>query len=84
MLCRVYKKLDGSVAILRPNEKMRLPGESDATFMNRIATQDAPKSNLQGLPFADIDPSVLPHRKDRKDWDVDLVRKVVDVKVKAK
>ena len=82
MLCRVYKKLDGSVAVLRPNEKMRRVGESDADFLNRIAAKDAPNSGLENLPFIDIAPTALPPRKDRKEWDVDIDKK--EVKVKAK
>lgn len=80
MIRRVYKQADGSVRVLIPNERLRLPGETDTAFMDRIAAQDASKSGLDGLPYEDIDHMDLPPRKDRNDW----VMEGRQVKVKAK
>ena len=82
MLCRVYQKPDGSVVVLHPVPKMRLPDEPEADFLARIAARDAPKTGLHTLPYCDMETSQLPARKDRKQWDVDVVKK--EVKVKAK
>ncbi len=69
-LIRAYQKLDGTVAILRPNPRLRREDETDAEFMARIAAQDAPKCGLDGLPFEDLEEATLPTRHTRKNWEL--------------
>lgn len=71
MLCRVYQKPDGSVAVIHPNPRLQLPGESDQAFLDRICAQDAPNSGLETLPYIDMDRDTLPPRTDRHQWTVD-------------
>lgn len=55
MKVRVFQPPGQQVQILILNEKLRLEGESDDDFLNRIAPGEVEKCNLVGLPFADID-----------------------------
>lgn len=68
MIRRVYQQPDGTVRVLVPNPRLKHENETEAAFMSRIADQDAPKSGLQGLPFEDVEETLLPPRQDRKDW----------------
>lgn len=80
MLCRVYKKPDGSVAVIHPNPRLKLPTETEAQFVERICQQDAPKSGLDTLPYQDIDSKDLPARTERTKWELDTVGKRITIK----
>ena len=70
MKVRVFEKLDGSVCIMRLNEKMRLDGELDEAFAARMFPIEQEKDvSLSGLVFSDIDQIDIPaNRADRKDF----------------
>lgn len=81
MLCRVFQLPGGHVAILYPNERMRLPGESDEAFVDRLAGRDAKIHGWDTLTFVDVDSSTLPaDRRSRAKWEVDTRTKGVRVK----
>lgn len=64
MICRVWKKPDGTIRLTLPSEGHRLPGEDDAAFIARIAQEaQARDPNLvDAVPVADMDISSLPPR----------------------
>ena len=81
MLCRVYHKPDGSVVIIKPNYRYKLATETDAEFVERICTKDAPNSGLMDLPSIDVDDSQLPARKDRAKFKIKDDKVIVEVDV---
>ena len=70
MKCRVFENPDGSVRIMRLNEKMRLIGESDDAFAARMFPVELAKdASLSGLAHSDVDDVDLPPgHTDRKNW----------------
>ena len=80
MLCRAYKKADGSVLIFYPNVKLRQAGESDQALLDRIITRDAEKLGIRDHPFVDLDSTQLPPRAQRAKWDLDVANKTMRVK----
>ena len=70
MKCRVFENPDGSVSIMRLNEKMRLQGESDDAFAVRMFPIEQEKNvSLSGLVFSDVEASDIPaSRAFRKDF----------------
>ena len=79
MKVRVYKNPDGSVRVLHPNPKLRLPGESDDSLISRIATQvEKGDPSLAGLSFIDVDRNTLPVRQERDKWRLNGQRVIVD------
>ena len=70
MKVRVFEKLDGSVRIMRLNEKMRLDGELDEAFAARMfPIEQAKDVSLSGLVSSDIDEIDIPaSRVDRKNF----------------
>ena len=70
MKARVFENSDGSVRIMRLNEKMRLPGELDEAFAARMFPIEQSKDvSLSNLAFSDVDiASLPPGHVDRKDW----------------
>ena len=68
MKARVFENPDGSVRIMKLNEKMRLPGESDEAFAARMFPTEAAKdSSLSTLTHYDVDEIDIPvSRVDRK------------------
>ena len=70
MKVRVFENLDGSIRIMKLNEKMRLQGESDDAFAVRMfPIEVAKQSGLAGLVSSDIDEADIPaSRTDRKNF----------------
>lgn len=68
MICRVYYRSDGTVAVVHPAPGARRKDESDADFMERVAEKAVAGTELEGLPFDDKASSELPDRKDRSNW----------------
>ena len=70
MKVRVFENLDGSVRIMRLNEKMRLDGELDESFAARMFPIEQEKDvSLSGLVSSDIDEIDIPaSRVDRKNF----------------
>ena len=68
-LCRVYIRPDNSIAVIHPNPKLREVGESEADFLERICTKDAPLNDLHTLPFKDFEKDTLPDRAQRAQWE---------------
>ena len=70
MKVRVFENLDGSIRIMKLNEKMRLKDESDDMFAARMFPIEQEKDvSLSGLVFSDIDQIDIPaSRADRKNW----------------
>ena len=70
MKARVFEQLDGSVRIMRLNEKMRLTGESDDAFAARMfPIEQAKDVSLSGLVSSDVDAIGIPtSRADRKNF----------------
>lgn len=68
MLCRVWYKPDGQVAVTHPAPKARLDGETDQEFLDRVCVKTAKELGLEGLDYDDVEPSTLPNRKDRDKW----------------
>ena len=70
MLVRVFNREDGGVSILKPNERLRLKGETDNAFIERIAA--GPMKNDPGLAklkYIDVEEASLPSdRTDRNSW----------------
>lgn len=70
---RVFSEPSGHVHVLYLNEKLRLPGETDSDFMNRLGPTVASKSSgLAGLSFVDVDQAVIQAlpRSQRHKWRV--------------
>lgn len=63
----VYKP-DGSVVIIAPAPKSKLPNETDADWRERIFTGTMKDGGLEGLTYEDIDNSELPDRTYRNAW----------------
>lgn len=61
MIVRAYEMPDGTVRILVPNEKRRLPGESDAAFIVRLAARAERKdpSLKTALRSIDVDKTIV-------------------------
>ena len=70
MKARVFENPDGSVRIMRLNEKMRLKDESDDVFAARMFPIEQTKDiSLSNLAFSDVDiASLPPGHVGRKDW----------------
>ena len=70
MKARVFENIDGSVRIMRLNEKMRLVGESDDAFAVRMfPIEQAKDVSLSGLASSDVEMIDIPtSRADRKSW----------------
>ena len=70
MKVRVFENPDGSVRIMRLNEKMRLDGELDEAFAARMFPIEQEKDvSLSGLVSSDIDEIDIPaSRVDRKNF----------------
>jgi hypothetical protein len=79
MLCRVYKREDGTLAIYHPNPRLRRDGEEETAFVERLASVAATKnSSLDGLAFVDLDTEDLPpDRADRDAWRLEGKKVVV-------
>lgn len=68
MKVRVIYKPDKSVSIIYPAPKSKRPNETEKQWLKRVFTKSM-QSNLQGLPYDDIDASELPQsREDRDAW----------------
>ena len=68
MNCRVFYRADGTVAVIHPVSKARRAGESEAEFYARVMEEAVTGTDLDGLPYDDIDPAALPTRADREKW----------------
>ena len=70
MLVRIFERPDGKVSVMRPNLRLRLEGESEQAFIDRIGQATiAGDPSLAGLPFTDMDESTLPQdRSSRNLW----------------
>ena len=70
MKVRVFENPDGSVRVMRLNEKMRLPGESDDAFAARMFPIELAKDvSLVSLASSDVDEVDIPaSRADRKNF----------------
>lgn len=78
-IVRVFENPDGSVRVMRLNERHRLVGETDAQFFGR---ETAKQPELTGLPFVDMDSADLPpNRADRYKWRLQGGRVRVDMTV---
>jgi hypothetical protein len=65
---RVFQNPDGTVRIMRLNERRRRPGETDSQF---FARETAKQPELAGLSFTDVDDTTLPtSRGKRHAWRV--------------
>jgi hypothetical protein len=81
-MCRVFQNPDGSVRVMRLNEKHRLLAETDAQF---FARETAKQPELAALPFTDTDAADLPvSRAQRDKWRVTGGRVRVDTTVPDK
>jgi hypothetical protein len=79
---RVFQNPDGSVRIMRLNEKHRLPAETDDQF---FARETAKQPELGSLVFTDMDDVDLPASRAQRDkWRVAGRRVVVNPAVPDK
>ncbi|MBI5233523.1 MAG: hypothetical protein HY880_04140 [Deltaproteobacteria bacterium] len=65
-LCRVYYQTDGQVSVVYPAPKEKRDGETGEAFLERVCQRL--DTNLNTLPFDDMDASILPSRTDREKW----------------
>ncbi len=69
MKCRIVYKPDGTVSVIHPVSKARKPKETEAAFLKRVFGKAVKGTELEGLPYDDVEPSSLPQdRKDRDKW----------------
>ena len=70
MLVRIFEQPDGKVSVMRPNPRLRLEGESEQAFVNRMGKKlvgDDP--TLARLVVVDMDDKTLPQdRSSRNLW----------------
>jgi len=76
-MVRIFQNPDGTVRVLRLNERRRRAGEADAEFFARVT---AKQPDLAALPFVDV-PSVPVTRARRHAWRLLTDRVIVDVTV---
>ncbi len=77
--CRVFQNLDGTIRVMRLNERHRLLGETDASFFTR---ETAKQPGLFALPFIDVDASTTPTDRGRRyAWRVSAGAVIVDLTV---
>lgn len=70
-LCRVFERLDGTLAIHHPDLLGRMDGESEVDWLTHVfARAVEAQPELDGLPFVDVDPATLPDRATRDRWRV--------------
>ncbi len=67
-LCRVFHRPDGTIAILRPSQKIKPDNETDQQFLERIVAKDTKGTELENLDFEDKLASELPDRAKRNKW----------------
>ena len=73
--CRVVKKPDGSLTIIRPSPNSRREGEGEVEWLDRIFTAHMEARGMDGFPFVDMDVSQLPAtRINRNKWRLDANR----------
>lgn len=65
---RVVYKQDKTVAIIHPAPKSKRSYEKEKEWLDRIFTK-AMSGELEGLPFDDMDPTLLPSEEDRDCWE---------------
>lgn len=68
MKCRVIYRSDKTVAVIHPAPKARRSKETEAAFLKRVFEKAIKGTELEGLPYDDVEPSILPDRKDRNKW----------------
>lgn len=70
MLVRIFERPDGQVSVMRPNQRLRIEGETDQAFLDRIGEATVKgDSSLAGLVFVDVEESELPQdRAKRNSW----------------
>ena len=70
MKVRVYEEPSGHLRILHPNGRLQEEGETDDAFFARVvAKAEAGDTSLRGLPFTDVDESLIPSdRSSRDGW----------------
>ena len=68
MMYRVFKQVDGTLRIVRPNNRLRRADETDGEFINRIGGAAVGSDpSLVGLPYADIDEADFPQDRAHRD-----------------
>ncbi len=83
-IVRVVYKQDKSVAIIHPAPKSKLPNETVEQWLNRVFTR-AMQGELKGLPYEDMDASLLPKNYTARDaWEGEKGKGVYLNKTKAK
>ena len=66
---RVVYKPDGSISVIHPSPNSQERGETESQWLNRVFNKTQKNdSKLAGLPFDDIEESVLPDRNYRDAW----------------
>lgn len=67
---RVFYKPDKSVVIIHPAPKSKVPTETEEQWLERVFNQATESNGLGGLPYEDIDSSLLPaERSERSAWE---------------
>ncbi len=84
MKVRVVYKPDKSVVVIHPVPRSRRPEEDEATWLDRVFTKTTSGTDLDGLPFDDIDHTELPDRADRDFWEGEKGKKISVNAAKAK
>ena len=70
MKARIIYKPDGKVTVIHPAPKSRKDGESEADWLKRVFERAVKGTDLEGLPYDDVDSSALPDsREDRAAWE---------------
>jgi len=68
MKCRIVYKPDKSVCVVHPVPKSRRANESEEQWLERVFSK-AMQGEFEGLPYDDVDSSVLPQREHRYAWE---------------
>ena len=66
--CRVIFKANEEVVVVYPAPKAKREDETEAEFYERVMAKAVAGTDLEGLPFDDVNPATLPDRKHRDKW----------------
>jgi hypothetical protein len=84
MKVRVVYKPDKSVVVIHPVLKSRRPGEDEAAWLDRVFKKTTSGTDLDGLPFDDIDHTELPGSADKEFREGEKGKKISVNATKAK
>ncbi len=68
MKCRVIYKPDDTVSVIHCVPAAKREDETQGEFLERVYLSSVQGTELEGLPYDDLDPTILPDRTDRDKW----------------